>query len=123
MVEALELDLVLVRLLLLLATDDALELARLARLADNGRLVDLLLVLGQGAGRLGGLLLVVAVLVAPLDVLRRRLLEVLLDVVERVLGDVRNTEVGVLLDAARVRERLAGEELDERRLSGTVGSD
>lgn len=123
MVEALELDLVLVRLLLLLATDDALELARLARLADNGRLVDLLLVLGQGAGRLGGLLLIVAVLVAPLDVLRRRLLEVLLDVVERVLGDVRNTEVGVLLDAARVRERLAGEELDERRLSGTVRSD
>ena len=123
MVEALELDLVLVRLLLLLATDDALELARLARLADNGRLVDLLLVFGQGAGRLGGLLLIVAVLVAPLDVLRRRLLEVLLDVVERVLGDVRNTEVGVLLDAARVRKRLAGEELDERRLSGTVRSD
>ena len=123
MVEALELDLVFVRLLLLLTTDDALELARLARLADDGRLVDLLLLLGERAGGLGGLLLVVAVLVTPLDVLRCRLLEVLLDVVERVLGDVRHAEVRVLLDATRVREGLAREKFDESRLSGAIGAD
>lgn len=123
MVHADPLDLVRVRLLQLLATDDALEPAGLARLADNRGLHDLLLLGRERASRLGGLLLVVAVLVTPLDVLRRRLLEVLLDVVEGVLGDVGDTEVGVLLNAAKVRERLAGEELDEGRLSGSVGSD
>lgn len=123
MVHSLPLDLVRVRLLELLTTDETLELAALARATDDGSVHLLLLVGGKGASRLGRLLLVVSVLVTPLDVLRRRLLEVLLDVVEGVLGDVGDAEVGVLLDASDVGEGLAGEELDEGRLSGSVGTD
>lgn len=122
MIHLLPLDLVGVRLLQLLTTDETLEVANLAVAAGDGSLEKLLLLGRQRASGLGSLLLVDSILVTPLDVLRRRLLEVLLDVVEGVLGDVGDTKVGVLLDAARVREGLAGEELDEGRLSGSVGS-
>ena len=123
MPEALPLDLVRVRLLELLTTDDLLDEALLARLGDD-RDEELCLLLGRElARRLVRLLLVDALLVAPHDVLDGRLLDVLLDVVEGVLGDVGNAQVGVLLDAAGVRESLAGEELDEGRLARTVGTD
>jgi hypothetical protein len=117
------LDLVRVRLLQLLPSDDPLQLPRLSGTSDNGRLHLRLLVGGESPRGLGGLLLVVSILVSPLDVLHRRLLEVLLDVVEGVLGDVGDSEVGVLLNTSRVGEGLSGEELDEGRLSGSVGSD
>jgi hypothetical protein len=117
------LTLVSVGLLELLATDDALEETGGAVLANNGGLEKLDLLGGEGARSLGRLLFVDSVLVTPLDVLHGGLLEVLLDVVEGVLGDVGDTEVGVLLDLSRVRESFSGEELDEGRLSGSVGSD
>lgn len=117
------LTLVGVRLLELLATDDALEKTGGAVLADDGGLEKLDLLGSESASSLGRLLLVDSVLVTPLDVLHGGLLEVLLDMVEGVLGDVGDTEVGVLLDLARVRKGLSSEELDEGRLSGSVGSD
>jgi hypothetical protein len=49
---------------------------------------------------------------------------VLVNVVESVLGDVTNDEVGVLPDGTTlVGLSLAGKELDEGRLSGTVGTE
>jgi len=38
---------------------------------------------------------------------------VLLDVVESVLSDVSNTQVGMLLDLSRVGKGLSSKELDE----------
>jgi hypothetical protein len=53
----------------------------------------------------------------------RGLLEMLLQVVESVLGDVTDSESGVLLDLTLLRDGLTGKELDEGRLSGSVGSE
>ena len=47
----------------------------------------------------------------------------LLDVVERVLGDVADARVRVLPDGPRRRLDLARQALDERRLAGAVGTD
>mmetsp|Transcript_5813 Transcript_5813/g.21044 ORF Transcript_5813/g.21044 Transcript_5813/m.21044 type:complete len:264 (-) Transcript_5813:2017-2808(-) len=67
--------------------------------------------------------LVVTVLVTPADVLVRRHVEVLLDVVERVLGDVRHAGVRVLPHRAFLRNNLAREKLDHGGLAHTVRTD
>ena len=59
---------------------------------------------------------------ACLDVLGRGQVEVLLDVVEGVLGKVGHTRVGVLPDGAAAWQELAREELDERGLASSVGT-
>ena len=88
----------------------------------EGRVHELLLLLAQLDRDLVHGLLVVAVLVAPADVLVGRLGEVLLDVVERVLRHVGDAAVLVAVDlgAALVGLRLADEHLDERRLARAV---
>ena len=47
----------------------------------------------------------------------------LLEMMESVLGDVSDSERGVLLDLTLLSDGLSGEELDEGRLSSSVGSD
>lgn len=122
-IHTLPFDLVSVRLLELLSTDDTFKFSGFSSSSNDGGLHLLLLVRGKSPGRLGGLLLVVTFLVTPLDVLRSGLLEMFLDVMESVLGDVSDSQVGVLLDTSRVGEGLSGEELDEGRLSGSIGTD
>ena len=60
---------------------------------------------------------------APANVLVRRLVQVLLDVVEGVLRHVRDARVGVLPHRALLGHHLAGEELDHGGLADAVGSD
>mmetsp|Transcript_9670 Transcript_9670/g.23948 ORF Transcript_9670/g.23948 Transcript_9670/m.23948 type:complete len:871 (-) Transcript_9670:317-2929(-) len=92
--------------------------------ADDVHLLHVLLLL---LGELLGLLLVgLAVLaraVAPLDVLVGRLIEVLLEVVEGVLGNVGDTHVLVAPHGAGLGLGLAAEHLDDGRLAGAVGAD
>mmetsp|Transcript_5929 Transcript_5929/g.20180 ORF Transcript_5929/g.20180 Transcript_5929/m.20180 type:complete len:1091 (-) Transcript_5929:63-3335(-) len=127
-----ELDLVLVLLLHRAAgarelLDEELDLDHLARAVVDIHLDGLLalldLLLGQGHGVLLDHLLVVAALVAPLDVLVGRLVQVLLDVVEGVLGHVGDAARGVLPRVAGLGHDLAGEELDHGGLAGAVGAD
>eukprot|EP00123_Amoebidium_parasiticum_P008551 comp18880_c0_seq1/m.20971 comp18880_c0_seq1/g.20971 ORF comp18880_c0_seq1/g.20971 comp18880_c0_seq1/m.20971 type:complete len:624 (+) comp18880_c0_seq1:668-2539(+) len=128
------LDLVL-RGLALLATalgellEDALLLLDVAlRVGDVDLegLVDLLLLLGrQLHGDLLETFLVLAILVAPQDVLVGRLVEVALNVVEGVLGHVGHTGIGVLphLTGPCVGHQLTGQKLNHGGLAGTVDTD
>jgi hypothetical protein len=65
---------------------------------------------------------VVTVLVTPLKVLVRGLLQVHLNVLQSVLLDVTNAEVRVLLNLSGRRNGLASKELNKCRLSSTVGA-
>lgn len=128
MVETLKLDLVLEPFLELGATEDVLDLAQLAVLALDGPVHHLLVLVGQHPRGLFQHLAIVAVLVSPLTgrgvsqtqrrqrdrlhVLHRSLVQVQVDVVERVLGDVTHTECRVLVHGALLRNRLARQELD-----------
>lgn len=70
--------------------------------------------------------LVVPVLEPPLDVRRRGVVDVLLDVVERVLADIRDPQVVVDEEAAigRVaRLGVADDHLHQGGLAGAVGPD
>jgi hypothetical protein len=121
--ESSPLDLVRVRLLELLTTDNVLEESSSSVLSSDGSVENRLLLVGEGTSSLQSLLLVDTFLVTPLNVLNGGLLEMLLDVVESVLSDVGDSEVRVLLDLSRVGDGLSGEKLDESRLSSSVGSD
>mmetsp|Transcript_7992 Transcript_7992/g.22467 ORF Transcript_7992/g.22467 Transcript_7992/m.22467 type:complete len:318 (-) Transcript_7992:1784-2737(-) len=89
----------------------------------DDRLLELELGVGDLHRVLGDGLAVLAAGVAPPDVLVRRLVHVLLDVVERVLRDVADARVRVLPDGPRRRLDLAREALDERRLARAVRAD
>lgn len=117
------LDLVVVRLLELLTTDDVFEESSSSVLSGDGSLEEFLLFIGESSVSLESLFLIYTFLVTPLNVLNGRLLHVLFDVVESVLSDVGDTQVGVLLDLSRIGEGLSSKELDESRLSSSVGSD
>mmetsp|Transcript_12266 Transcript_12266/g.38717 ORF Transcript_12266/g.38717 Transcript_12266/m.38717 type:complete len:879 (-) Transcript_12266:150-2786(-) len=128
------LELVLILLLLVLPAqagelvDDALHLVHLEllvlELERDLLLQDLLLLLGQRHGRLLDRLLVLAGdLVAPSDVLVGRLGQVVLDQVEGVLRDVRDAHGRVLPHVASLRDVLADEQLDHRRLARAVGAE
>lgn len=120
--KAFERDLVLIRLLQLLPGDDFLD-EPLLTVNDNERSVLHLLglFLADDTGSLAHLLEILTGLVTPEHVLERGLVEVVIDVVESVLSDVTNDQVGVLPDlTALVRLHVTDEELDEGRLSGTV---
>ena len=85
-------------------------------LPDKGGVELGLLLSGGDHGNLLETLLVLTRLVAPADVLVGSLVEVVLNVVECVLGDVGDTETRVLPDEAGLGEELTSEELDHGRL-------
>lgn len=123
--ETLERTLVLERLLELLAVDDLVDRPLDTLDDDDGTLLHLLLLLlGQLAVALGKLLEILTGLVTLEHVLERGQVEVVVDVVESVLGNVSDDQVGVLPDLTTlVGLGLSDEELDEGRLSGSVGSE
>mmetsp|Transcript_29989 Transcript_29989/g.59563 ORF Transcript_29989/g.59563 Transcript_29989/m.59563 type:complete len:784 (+) Transcript_29989:846-3197(+) len=89
-----------------------------------GGLLLLDLVVGEHHGDLDeGLLILSVVGVPPADVLVGGLLEVLLDVVEGVLGNVSDASVRVLPDVSDLGLDLSDEELDHGGLSGAVLAD
>mmetsp|Transcript_33773 Transcript_33773/g.85509 ORF Transcript_33773/g.85509 Transcript_33773/m.85509 type:complete len:691 (+) Transcript_33773:978-3050(+) len=120
--QPLPLDLVLVGPLLLAAAQDDAQLAGLA--INHPDLVAHLLPLLalHLAVHLLRLLPVLAAAVAAQDVARGRDVQVLLNVVERVLRDVRDAHVGVARHLPRARLELARQDLDERRLAGAVAA-
>ena len=120
----LNLHFVLERLLVLLTADQGLNLSGgLAVLQINPPVHLLAILVGRGTGLLHVHLSVITVGIPPLEVLVGRLLEVHLHVFERVLLDVADTQVGVLLDLARAGDGLAGQQLDESGFARTVGAD
>ncbi|SPQ23864.1 1521e1a3-eedc-455a-b5da-4054f20718a4 [Thermothielavioides terrestris] len=113
--------LVLVAVLELPATVDADDAALSA--IDLEDLVHGLLV-GLGDDLVGAVhgLAILAGLETPLDVLGRGLVQVVIDVGERVLLDVGDTDVFVLVDLTAGGNELAGEDVDQRGLASTVGA-
>ena len=122
--ETLPLALVLVLGLLLAATknllDDELENGTILLRDRNLFLHHALFLFGVLRGDLGQVFLVFARGETPADVFVRRFVQVLLDVMERVLRDVRVTHVRVTPDGTLVRFGFTGEKLDEGRLTSTV---
>ena len=107
--------------------DDALGLELLAGflvapLVDEDFRLLLELLFGLDQGLLLGGLLVLAGLVPPPDVLVRGLVQVVLDVRERVLRDVREAAPGVLpgLALVLVWDVFSDQQLDKGRLAGPV---
>mmetsp|Transcript_34513 Transcript_34513/g.91640 ORF Transcript_34513/g.91640 Transcript_34513/m.91640 type:complete len:969 (+) Transcript_34513:1449-4355(+) len=92
-------------------------------LEDVRRVHGGLLLVGHGHGDLVHGLLVVARRVTPADVLVRGLVEVRLNVVERVLGHVGHAKVRVRPAGTGGRLDLAGEALDHGRLASAVRAD
>mmetsp|Transcript_18291 Transcript_18291/g.55000 ORF Transcript_18291/g.55000 Transcript_18291/m.55000 type:complete len:572 (+) Transcript_18291:826-2541(+) len=120
-VQTLELHLVLVRALELAAGGELLDLALLA--VDNVNGVQVLLVfIVDLAVDLGQSLPILADGIPPLDVLVGGLLEVLLHVVEGVLGHVGDSQVGMLPHHTVLGLRLACEQLDDGGLACAVGA-
>ena len=70
-----------------------------------------------------GLLVLSAVGEAPTNVLIGSLLQVALNVMEGVLGDVGNTSVGVLPHFSDLRNNLSNEKLNHGRFTGSIFSD
>mmetsp|Transcript_2765 Transcript_2765/g.7577 ORF Transcript_2765/g.7577 Transcript_2765/m.7577 type:complete len:646 (-) Transcript_2765:295-2232(-) len=89
--------------------------AILKRLLHHGKLR-----IGRHHGVLHKRLLVVAMLIAPLDVLVGRLLKMVLDMVERMLRDVSDAAVRMLPYVAQLRLDLSGQQLDDRGLARAV---
>jgi hypothetical protein len=109
----------------LLAVDDILDDA-LSALDNDGRSIlhPLLLLLGELAVALGELLEILTSLVTLEHVLEGGEVKVVVDVVEGVLSDVSDDKVGVLPDLTTlVGLGLSDKELDEGRLSRSVGSE
>lgn len=65
---------------------------------------------------------VITVRITPLEILVRGLLQMHLDVLESVLLDVSDTQVGMLIHTASGWDCLASKHLDQGGLSGTVSS-
>mmetsp|Transcript_18955 Transcript_18955/g.33674 ORF Transcript_18955/g.33674 Transcript_18955/m.33674 type:complete len:678 (-) Transcript_18955:64-2097(-) len=126
----LPLDLVLKDLTLLTATEDLFYnallldlLAILVLVLDLDGLLHLSSLLVRDLN--GGLyksLLVLTTLEAPLDVLVGGLVEMILDVMERMLSNVSELAVGVLVHHTAGGLELTGENLNHGRLTSTVGT-
>ena len=83
----------------------------------------LLVVLGDDlVGTVHGLTVLTG-LEAPLNVLGRGLVEVVVDVGESVLLDVGDTDVLVLVDITGCGDELTGEHVDKSGLASTIGAD
>lgn len=121
---SLERDLVLVRLLELLSGDNLVD-DSLDTLLDVGSTLGhlLLLLLGHDSVGLVHLLKILTSLVSPQHVLERGRVEVVINVVESVLGNVTDDQVGVLPHGTtQVGLSLTSQQLDQGGLSGTVGT-
>ncbi len=92
-------------------------------LVVDGDLHELELLVTDHHGSLLEGLTILAVGITPADVLVRSLLQVVLDVMEGMLGDVPNTAIGMLPHGSRVGFELTSKQLDNGGLSGTVGTD
>ena len=77
----------------------------------------------QDSGLLHQDLSIVSVCVSPLKVLVWSLLHVHLNVLKRMLLDVSDTQVWVLLDPTNLRYGFSSQKFDQCRLPGTVGAD
>lgn len=66
---------------------------------------------------------IVSVGISPLQILIGRFFHVHLHVLQGMLFDVPNPEVGVFFNPAHLRDSFTGEEFDERRLARTVSAD
>jgi hypothetical protein len=122
--ESLERDFVLVRLLELLSGEDLVDEPLLTLDDDGSTLLHLLLFLLRDlAGCLGHILQIFAGLVTPQHILEWGFVEMVVNVVEGVLGDITNDQVGVPPDfATLVAFHVTNEQLDEGRFTRTVRS-
>mmetsp|Transcript_5904 Transcript_5904/g.10834 ORF Transcript_5904/g.10834 Transcript_5904/m.10834 type:complete len:714 (+) Transcript_5904:2173-4314(+) len=118
---ALPLDLVLVVLLHLLTGHQSLDHALLA-LELDGLLHQSLLFLGQLQSGLHDGLTILVTREPPLHVQIWGLVQMVLNVVERVLGNVGETHVRVLLHSSFAWNQLTTEQLNHGRLTCTVGT-
>mmetsp|Transcript_4556 Transcript_4556/g.6314 ORF Transcript_4556/g.6314 Transcript_4556/m.6314 type:complete len:301 (-) Transcript_4556:1667-2569(-) len=90
----------------------------------KGRLLELLFLLGELHCNLDeGLLVLSIVCISPADVFVWRLVEVALNVMEGMLGNVGDTSIWVLPDISLLGLNLSDQQLDHSRLSGSVLSD
>ena len=125
--ETLERDLVLVRLLELLSSDKLLDDSLDTLDDDDSTLLHLLLLFGGQLTRgLLEFLQILTSLVSPQHVVERGLVEVVIDVVESVLGNVTNDQVGVLPNLTTVLTGglgLTGQQLDQGGLTRSVGTE
>ena len=113
--------LVLVAILELSAGADAND-AALGALNLEDLVHGLLIILGDDlVGAVHGLAIFTS-LESPLDVLRRSLVQVVIDVGESVLLDVGDTDVLVLVDLTLGGDELASEHVDQGGLASTVGA-
>ncbi|TFB05190.1 hypothetical protein CCMA1212_003081 [Trichoderma ghanense] len=82
------------------------------------------LLIGLGDDLVGSVhgLTILTSLETPLDVLGRRLVEVVVDVGKGVLLDVGDTDVLVLVDLTASGDELTAEDVDQGRLASTVGT-
>lgn len=116
-----ERTLVLVRVLELSAGVDANDTS-LGTLDTEDLVHGLLILLGDDlVGTIHGLTILTS-LETPLNVLGRSLVQVVINVGESVLLDVGNTDVLVLVDLTLGRDKLTSEDVDQGRLSSTVGT-
>ena len=117
-----ERTLVLVRVLELAARVDGDDLA-LGVLDPEDLVHSLLILLGDlGVGTIHSLAILTS-LETPLDVLGRSFIEMVIDMGERMLLDVGDTDVLVLVELTRSGDKLTGEDVDQGGLSGSVGTD
>jgi hypothetical protein len=122
--ETLESNLVLVRLLELLSGNELVNDSLDTFLDDVGSFLHLgLLFGGHGSVGLVKFFEIFTGLVSPKHVLERGRVEVVINVVESVLGNVTDDQVGVLPHGTtEVRLGLGGQDLDQSRFTGTVGT-
>jgi len=91
-------------------------------LHGHGLLQQFLLLRSQLTGSLDQGFPVLSVLVTPSDVLVGSFVEMLFNVVESVLSNVSNTEVGVLPHISFSGDEFTSEDLDDGGFTGTVGT-
>ena len=122
--QTLERDLVLVGLLELLTGEDLVDEPLLTLNDDGGTLLHLLLFfLGDLAGSLAHILQILAGLVTPQHVFQRCLVEMVVDVVEGVLSDITDDQIGVPPDFTTfVGFHVTDKQLDEGGFTRTVGT-
>lgn len=116
---------VLERLLELLSVDDLVDSPLDTFNDDDSSFLHLLLLLlGEFSVTLGEFFEILTGLVTLKHVLKRSQVEVVVNVVESVLSDVTDDQVGVFPDfSSLVGFGLSDEKLDEGRFTGSVGSE
>jgi hypothetical protein len=136
-VHSLELDLVLESLLQLGSTENVLDLSQFSVLSLDGSVHHLPVLVREDTSSLLHHLSIVTILVSPLavgqflltaqscadlHVLDSGLGQVLIDMVESVLGNVTDSKSGVLADTSLLGNSLTSQELDQGRFTSSVGA-